>query len=603
MLLLRIFVRAYPYRSAIVLGCLLIGAVFEGLSFSSLLPLLSIAVKTAAQSASDSAPDSSLDSSLNPSAPSWLEQTLDTILVEMGIQPSIGALCLLIVAGMILKAGFVLLAQRQIGYTVAHVATDLRLSLLRTLLAARWEYYIRQPAGGFANAYATEAGRAAEGYLYTALMVSLGIQTVLYLSLAFAVSWTVTLGATVVGGLVALILSRLVQAARHAGAQQTRLLKLIVGRLTDVLYAVKPLKAMARETLIGPLLEQDTQQLNRALQREVLSKEMLRALQTPLIMIALTAGLYIALSSRALAFETVLILALLFERTLSSMNKVQRQYQYLASRESAYSSIQDTINRSRTARESSLGAHTPVLERAITLRQVSFAYADLPILKNVSLRIPARQFTTIVGPSGTGKTSTVDLIIGLIRPQAGEIWVDDVPLNTIDIHAWRQSVGYVPQETSLLHDSVLVNVTLGDPSLTTQDVEAALKAAGAWEFVSSLPDTLHTPVGERGSRLSGGQRQRIAIARALVHNPQLLILDEATTALDPDTEAAICATVQQLCRDTTVLAISHQPALLEAADHVYHLEGGAVQQIKPAHTPLPTHSSHVSLHTGIKTFS
>ena len=168
----------------------------------------------------------------------------------------------------------------------------------------------------------------------------------------------------------------------------------------------------------------------------------------------------------------------------------------------------------------------------------------------------------------------------MVRPQQGQIWIDDVSLDKIDIQAWRRSVGYVAQETLLLHDSVLVNVTLGDSNLTVQDVEGALRAAGAWEFVKSLPDQMATLVGERGARLSGGQRQRIAIARALVHSPQLLILDEATTALDPDSEAAICASVRQLRNEMTILAISHQPALLEAADGVYRLEGGILRQVE-----------------------
>ena len=140
-------------------------------------------------------------------------------------------------------------------------------------------------------------------------------------------------------------------------------------------------------------------------------------------------------------------------------------------------------------------------------------------------------------------------------------------------------VGYVPQETFLLHESILVNVTLGDPAITEMEAEAALRAAEAWDFVAAMPDGIHTAVGERGARLSGGQRQRIAIARALVHRPQLLILDEATASLDPVSEAAICATVCTLRSKTTILAISHQPALLEVANSVYRIEGGNVQRL------------------------
>jgi ATP-binding cassette subfamily C protein len=133
----------------------------------------------------------------------------------------------------------------------------------------------------------------------------------------------------------------------------------------------------------------------------------------------------------------------------------------------------------------------------------------------------------------------------------------------------------------LLHESVAMNVTLGDPAFDAAAVEAALKAAGAWDFVSKLPDGIESIVGERGTLLSGGQRQRIAIARALVHRPKLLILDEATSALDPGTEAEICANIGELSRATglTILAISHQPAWVEAADHVYRLAEGRVLDV------------------------
>ena len=168
-----------------------------------------------------------------------------------------------------------------------------------------------------------------------------------------------------------------------------------------------------------------------------------------------------------------------------------------------------------------------------------------------------------------------DLIIGLHRPQRGEVWIDDLPLGDVDIRAWREMIGYVPQETFLFHDSIMSNVTLGDDEIPPARVESALRRAGAWEFVAALPEGMDTVVGERGARLSGGQRQRIAIARALIRDPALLILDEATTALDPETEAGIAATMRRLAGKVTVLSISHQPAMKNAADIVYRIEGGA----------------------------
>jgi ATP-binding cassette subfamily C protein len=206
---------------------------------------------------------------------------------------------------------------------------------------------------------------------------------------------------------------------------------------------------------------------------------------------------------------------------------------------------------------------------------VCFAYGDNPpVLRSLSLEVPAGALTTLVGPSGAGKTTIIDLAIGLLRPQAGSVTVDGIPLTELDLRHWRQQIGYVPQDTVLLHASIRDNISLGDPHIDDARIEAALRAASAWEFVTGLPGGLATVVGERGGKLSGGQRQRIAVARALVLQPRLLILDEATSALDVDSERALRDTMESLKGQLTLLAISHNPAMIEAADRVYELREG-----------------------------
>jgi ATP-binding cassette subfamily C protein len=214
------------------------------------------------------------------------------------------------------------------------------------------------------------------------------------------------------------------------------------------------------------------------------------------------------------------------------------------------------------------------LEHRITFSNIGFDYDHHRVFKDLSLEFKAGSLTTLVGPSGAGKTTIIDLAIGLLRPASGTITLDDTPLQDIDIKSWRGMIGYVPQDTILLHDSVLHNVTLGDKSLDEADAERALRAAGAWDFVSRLADGIETVVGERGGKLSGGQRQRIVIARALVNQPKLLILDEATSALDPDSEEAICRSMESLKGQLTILAISHNRAMVQAADRVYQLVDG-----------------------------
>ena len=560
MRLILTFARMYPRQSLIALGCLLLAAVAEGLGLSTLLPLLGLATTT---------PGSAEGTLTKGSSP--LSQAISRVLVSLGLELTIGTLLLFIVATMFLKAGLVLLAQKRVGYTVAKVATDLRLALLRAVLGARWSYYLRQPVGGFSNAFATEANRASQAYLHGATIVALTLETFLYLGIAATVSWQVTLCAALVGLCIVGGLGGFVRMTRRAGKRQTSLLKALLARLTDVLFAVKPLKAMAREELIGHLLEKETRQLNRALQRDVFSKEAVKALQEPLVVAALAGGLYIALTYWALPLNSLILMALLFGRTLSSLNKVQKQYQQMVAGDSAFWSLRETIARAEAEQEELPPGAPPLLQRAISLHEVTLAYGTHTVLRNVSVQIPVGHITAIVGPSGAGKTSIADAIVGLIRPQSGDVFLDDVPLQTVDLRAWRHAIGYMPQETFLLHESIFTNVTLGDRTLTETEVEAALRAAEAWDFVAPLPEGMHTPVGERGARFSGGQRQRIAIARALIHKPQLLLLDEATAALDPASEAAICATVRKLRGTMTIVVISHQPALLKVADYVYRL--------------------------------
>jgi ATP-binding cassette subfamily C protein len=391
---------------------------------------------------------------------------------------------------------------------------------------------------------------------------------------SFLVSWQATLVALAVGLFLLLILKSLIARARSAGQRQTKLLKTLLSHLSDTLQSIKSLKAMAREERADSILEKKTNRLNRALQKQVLTKETLRALQEPLLIVFGAIGLYAALIYWHIPLAQVTVLAFLLLRIVKRLHKVQQDYQDMAIFESAYWSLTNTISEAERAREEDLGTEVPSLKYGVRYDRIGFAYGEDWVLRNLSLTFPAGLFTAIVGPSGAGKTTLVDLLMALLRPQEGEIFIDDLPLAEVHLRSWRKMIGYVPQETLLLHDSVLINVTLGDPELTETDAEEALRAAGAWKFVTAMPEGMNSNVGERGSMLSGGQRQRIAIARALVHKPKLLILDEPTSALDPETEAAISRSLAQLRGGITILAISHQPTIMNAADRAYQLLDG-----------------------------
>jgi ATP-binding cassette subfamily C protein len=571
------FARSYPGQTLMTLLALILAGIVEGLGLTAFLPLIQKAIDSPASSAPD--PNSSSD----------IGNFINSALAFFGIPSTIGSLLAVIMVGVILRSLLILLADRKVGYTVAHVATDLRLALLRALLSTRWGYFLDQQVGSMVNAAGTEVMRASSSYLQAATAVAMAIQALAYFTVALMVSWKTTLIFMTAASLILLMLYSLVSKAKRAGKKQTRLLQSLLARLSDNLHSLKAFKAMGRENMADELLSSDTLKLNKALRKQVFSKAALRGIQEPLMALLVIIGLYVMLVHLKMDLPKVMVLIFLMSRMLTQAGKVQRRYQMMVICESAYWSLQKKINKAQQQKEPKGGDITATLESGISLDRVDFGYGDKMILSDVSLEIPCRTFTSIVGPSGAGKTTLVDLIIGLFQPVKGTVLIDGSPLQEIDLRSWRRMIGYVPQDTILLHDSVLVNVTLGEPSLSIEDAEYALKAAGAWDFVSNMAEGVHTTVGERGTKLSGGQRQRIAIARAMIHRPQLLILDEATSALDPENEASICQTLKELRGQLTILAISHQSALVNVADRVFQISDGRISQVSTQtnrHDPL-----------------
>ena len=560
------FASSHPWHSLLMLLCLLVAAGAEAIAITSLLPLLSLLAGPGAAEVAV------------PGVSEGLEAWFVGAIQSVGLEPTRGTLLLLLPAAFGLRACLVLLARREIGYTIARVARELRLRLIRALLRTSWSYYVEQRVGTFANAYSTETMRVTKAYLNSTWVAMYALQIVVYVSVALAISWKVTLVGAVVGVFVVLVLGPLVRVGRKAGRKQTKLFVLMLGMLTDIFQGVKPIKAMAREGSLGPLLEHGTRRMESATRKQVFSREAIAALQEPIMVAMLCLGIAMMMLLDFNIGSTAVML-LLVSRTLDAINKAQRRYQRVAVQESAYWSLMKTIEDAEKAEESLSGGEFATLDDAIALRSVSFRYERELLFEDLSLEIPAGRITALTGPSGGGKTTIVDLVVGLVKPDAGDVLIDGRPLDELDLAGWRQHVGYVPQEMFLLHDTIAMNVALGDPDVTRDDIVRALKDAHAWEFVSRMPDGIDAVVGERGSALSGGQRQRIAIARAMLHDPWLLVLDEATAALDPESEALIWEAVKELRGRTTVLAISHQSMLLDVADRVYRVDAGVATAI------------------------
>ncbi len=523
---------------------MLFAGLAEGFGLSMLLPLLSLALNSSAE------PGISTPQSESP-----LEQLVSGFFDTVGVSPTIGVLLIFFVSSILLKAILVLLANKRVGYMVARVATDLRLTLIHALFATRWEYYVHQPIGRFSNAFATEASRAAVAYSFGIKVIALLLHTAVYTIIALILAWQETLITLSAGVIILYVLRLLITKAKTAGKQQTIILKSVLALLTDTLQSIKPLRAMARENMAILVLQKKTKILNDALQSEVFSLEALKALQEALITIFFAFVLFVAIVWLEIPLATILILVFMLAKILKTLQKAQKEYQSMVIAESAYWSILAKIKETEKEQEAVIGTHKPSFNDSIRLQNVSFSYDQQPVLEEVSMTFPKGSFSAIIGPSGSGKTTVIDLITCLLIPQKGKVWIDETTLDVVDLKAWRRMIGYVPQDVALFHTmTVRENIAFG-PTVQkwmrteiNDRVNEVASDLGITQLLDRKPDGL-----------SGGERQRVALGRAICPRPHTLCLDEPLSALDEDTRGEIAEVLRHITRghQITVLHVTH----------------------------------------------
>lgn len=501
-------------------------------------------------------------------------------LAVLGLEANIVTLGCFVVAMVILKNILTLVAMTYVGYTVADITTNLRRDLVGQLLGVRWNYFTKQPLGEITNALSGEASRAGQAYLSAANVLVFAFQAAVYTVVALFISWQVALIALAVGASVAMALGFLIRKSKRAGMSQTKHTSNFIAYLSDTLNNIKPLKAMSRQTDFARLLDRNISKLRRALRKQVIAKEALKASNETLAAIVIGSGFILAIVYWGFPPAELAVIGLALTQLVKTFGKIQSSYQQAVILESAYYGILSQIEKTKAEREPDPSSEPPTFEHACSFVDVHFSHPRNTVLMGVTIEFPKNTTTVITGPSGSGKTTITDILLGFYPPASGKVLIDGRSLQEFSLREWRSMIGYVPQEPILFHDTIMANIALGNAEITEEDVRRALKLAGALEFVDMMPMGLRTEVGEKGAMISGGQRQRIAIARALACRPQILILDEVTSALDPNAEQEIVQNIRGLSGQVTVIAITHRPAFLDIADRVYHLEAGKVSSVE-----------------------
>ena len=494
--LLRIFLSAKGTNSWLVLFCLILSSIAEIMSMSALLPALLTV---------------SGEQSVLPPA---FKTVIDATLAMTGLPATLAGYTIAVVLMLVLRTLLLGAALTYAGFSIANVSTKLREDLLNAMFDTRWRYFVDHRAGRIANTISVDATRAGQAYLESAKFVAAAVQGVGYLIFALMASFKFALAGIIAGTIVVAGLGKLIAVSRRAGKRQTASTSQLVTIVADALNNIKPIKSMARTVPFIAMFASNLQSLNKSIKLQVLSNQGLERGADILIALMIGVGFFLAVGVWNVTLAGVTVVGVIGYQAISVVRRLQRFLQRGAELEAAYAAVHDMSEKLVREAERTGGAQDITLNEGCTFDHVTFAHGDQPTVENVSLFIPSGKITVLQGPSGAGKTTIVDLLLGLHEPASGRILIDGRPLDELSLKAWRSVIGYVPQELSLLHASLRDNIALGNNSLGDDDIADALRLANAEDFVSTLPDGLDSNAGEMGNRLSGGQRQRIALARA-----------------------------------------------------------------------------------------
>jgi ATP-binding cassette subfamily C protein len=404
----------------------------------------------------------------------------------------------------------------------------------------------------------------------------------IYVTIAILVSGKVMLYMVAAGLILFTIVRPIRSATRRYGKALGPINAEMAGTINEMVAGAKLIKATAGQDKASALMGAQIDRLRANATWSAFLPSTIRSVfefgAILTVLGALVYGMKVEQASPAQLLLIIALIARLFPRLL----QVQVFHNLLNLTAPSYAIVRGAHERFAARREdvraAAIGAIDPghILPADITARDITIRYGEYTALDRVSFRIPVGQVVGFVGPSGAGKTTLIDTVLGLVVPAEGEVKIGEVALRDLDLRAWRHKVGYVSQETFLFHDTIANNIRWNAPDIPMKEVESAAHAAGLESFIANLPAGYDTIVGERGAKLSGGQRQRVSIARALVRQPALLVLDEATSALDSLSEQDMMAMLDTLRGKMAIAIVAHRFSTVRNADFIYVLDEGRI---------------------------
>lgn len=550
--------KRFPFYLTGIVVLLVVSSLLEGLTIFSLAPIV----------------DYLIDPDLKAASP--FTNKIAIGMQSAGVPFTLGNLLAVMFVLSLLTSVFSIITANIIIRTKYVVMSDLILGSFKSFFSARWQFFSSSSQGMLLNTFTREMNAVGDAFLSVALFFTCIMRLLFYLIIPFYISWEVTTISLAIACVLAspfLILGRV---SYKLGQTNTLTANQISSVLQESLSSAKLILGFGNQHKSLEKLKHvfDTH-IRATVTFQTLNQSITQACR-PLVVVVIATALLAGSWYKIPFSELTVILFSLFQ-TIPLFGDLAAKRTSL---DNLLPSFEQIISLQQKAKQLEQRSGTIVFsgfEHGLALDQVSFAYPDCQqTLMNISLKIPKGKMVAIVGESGTGKSTLIDLIMGFSEPGNGRIMIDGTPLQQFDIISYRQRIGYVPQDSILFNMSIRDNLLWANENATDPDIKHACLQANAAEFIEKLPQGYDTVVGDRGVRLSGGQIQRVALARAILRKPDLLILDEATSSLDSLSERLIQEAIEAIASETTVIVIAHRLSTIIRADHIIVLQNGRI---------------------------
>ena len=511
----------------------------------------------------------------------YVKYYISQLITQHGAQYALGAICILIICGIFMKNLFIYLSYRLLAPMRNLVLQRLRADLFTKILELPIGYFTEQRKGDIISRMSNDSNEIEWSVISTLeALIREPLTIIIILVMLIVLSPTLTVFIFIMLPIAGFIIGRISRSLKKQSTAAQEEQGILMSILDETLTGLRVIKAFNAEKMVRGKFFKSNDTLNHLRNKMIFRRDLASPMSEFLGVVVMASVLWfggqLVLEQQLMEPDAFITYIVFFTQIINPAKGLSTAFYNVQRGSSAIKRIEEVLNAPVTVQEPAKPLELKEFRESIEFRNVSFAYNDVTILDNINLKIKKGTTVALVGSSGAGKSTLADLIPRFHDVTGGELLIDGKNIKDYSLHSLRSQMGIVTQEPILFNDTIANNIALGTDNVQPAAIESAAKVANAHLFVLNKDEQYDTNIGDRGSKLSGGERQRVTIARAVLKNPPILILDEATSSLDTESEKLVQDAINKMMQNRTSIVIAHRLSTIRHADEIIVLQKGRI---------------------------